>query len=109
MKFCIPVHLPAASGPANVCVMAHTFEVKMPNDTHEAIRNPDENQESATSAAGSINPAHINSPVTAKVLRTRVGVPPRAIQRSEAHPPASDATAIPQNGNEPSTAICCKV
>src|SRR6266566_2922824 len=104
-KFWIPVHLPAASGPANVWVIAQTFDVKMPNDAHEAIRNPDANLVSATSAAGSINPAHNNSPVTAKVLRTRVGVPPRAIQRSEAHPPASDAKAIPQNGSERSAGL----
>src|SRR5712692_9113663 len=29
-KFCKPVHLPAARGPASVCVIAHTFEAFSP-------------------------------------------------------------------------------
>src|SRR6266571_4085521 len=79
-KFWIPVHLPAASGPASVWVMAQTLEVNMPSDTQEQMRNPIDNDWFATSAAGSINAAHNSSPVTANVLRTRVAAPPRAIQ-----------------------------
>ena len=73
----------------------------MPSDTHEAMRNPKDNHGSGNNAAGNINRAHTTSPVTANDLRTRVGEAPREIHRSEAHPPVSDAAAIPQNGNDP--------
>src|SRR5438046_9206394 len=78
----------------------------MPSDTHAAMRNPRDNVGFITNAAGSINAAHNNSPVPANVLRTRGGAPPRAIQRSDAQPPVSDATATPPNGKRPNTAIC---
>ena len=55
-------------------------------------------------AAGRINV--LNSiPPHMKALRTRVGLPPRAMRRSYAHPLAVDDRAIPQNGTDPNTAI----
>ena len=33
IEFCTPVHRPAASGPANVCVIAQPFEMPMPRNT----------------------------------------------------------------------------
>src|SRR5688572_10671430 len=102
----MPVHLPAVSGPARVWVIAQTLEEKKPSDTQEAMSNPIDNDEFSTNAAGNISPEHNNSPPTANVFRTNVAVWPWAINRSDVHPPVSDATAMPQNGNEPNTAIC---
>src|SRR5260370_21527334 len=37
--FCIPVHLPAARGPAIVCVTAHKFEEKRPKPRQATINS----------------------------------------------------------------------
>src|SRR5207248_5743375 len=39
IPFCILVHRPAISGPANVCVIAHRFEQYKPNATHASTSN----------------------------------------------------------------------
>ena len=76
MAFWMPAHLPAASGPASVCVTAQTLEVKMPSDNEAAMSRPNDIERSATKAADSMSAAHSKSPVMTKVFRTRVGVPP---------------------------------
>src|SRR5579859_8139627 len=91
--FCHPVHLPAAPGPARVWVMAQMLEVNNPNDRLAAI-----------STAGRISVLSSMPPAT-KVLRTRVGLPPRAIHKSDAQPPVTEESATPQNGMEPKMAI----
>src|SRR5438034_3535289 len=101
----MPAHLPAAVGPARVCVMAQTLEVKIPNEIDAAMISPSDNEGFATNAAGAISPAHSDMPTPTKALRTRVGVAPLAIHRSEAQPPAIEVPAMPQNGKDPKIAI----
>jgi hypothetical protein len=67
---------------------------------HSAI----ETRKSAANAAGKMRVPN-TSPLTTKVFRTRVVDAPRAIQRSDAHPPNNEELALAQNGNEANIAI----
>src|SRR5689334_15327505 len=109
MQFWIPTHLPAARGPANVWVTAQTLEVKIPSDTEAATKRTSEAEELFTRSTGTSRAAQSSKPVVMNVFRTRVGEPPRRIQRSESQPPVIEVKAIPQKGREPRTAICFKV
>ena len=59
---------------------------------------------SRTSATGKMI-VESTSPVPANVLRTRVGEPPRAIQRSESQPDIMQETAIAKYASDPKMAI----
>src|SRR5271168_4549495 len=83
--FCMPVHLPAAAGPARVCVIAQWFDAYIPNATYATLRSATQRLRSETIAAGTMM-VESRSPPATKVFRTRVGVPPRLIHVSEAHP-----------------------
>ncbi len=89
---CIAVHLPAACGPASVCVMAHTFEANIPYHRQASINNAMASVSSRTNATGKII-VDSASPRPANVFRTRVGEPPRATQRSEIQPEITLETA----------------
>ena len=103
--FCHPVHLPAAPGPASVCVMAQMLEVNSPKERLAAIKSTMQTIGSRTMHRGKNQQVVISMPPAEKVLRTRVGLPPRAIHKSDAQPPAVEEIAMPQNGMEPRTAI----
>ena len=103
--FCIPVHFPAAAVPASVWVIAQWLELKRPRQKQAALRSQSASVWSLTIAAGmSIKANKVRPPIT-KVLRTRVGVAPESIQRSETKPPTTAPAAIDQNGSDPSWAI----
>ena len=84
--------------------MAQMLEVNNPNDRLAAIKSTMQIIGSRTSTAGRIKVLSSMPPAT-NVLRTRVGLPPRAIHKSDAQPPAIDESATPQNGMEPKMAI----
>src|SRR3989442_1727917 len=102
--FCQPVHLPEAAGPASVCVIAQRFEERNPKDRQVPINRTMQTAGSFTMAAGRIIVLP-SRPPTAHVLRTCVGVPPRAIQRSDNQPPMVEESAMAQNGSEPTMAM----
>src|ERR1700733_3784340 len=102
--FWIPVHEPAANGPANVCVIAHTLDVKKPNAEQLTTNSAAETCGVRTTAAGSRVTQQSSIPPATNVLRTLVTPPPAAIHRSDHHPPIIDVAAIAQNGNDPKTA-----
>src|ERR1700746_3383858 len=92
-KFCSPVHLPAACGPARVWVIAQVLETLTPQNTAANSRHPTESTGPPTTQVASEIPA-TTCPTTINVLRIRVGVSPEAMQRSETHPADVAATAI---------------
>ena len=92
-KFCRPVHLPAGCGPASVWVIAQALEALIPQNAAANSRHTTENTGSLTTQAASEIPAP-TCPTTINVLRTMVGVFPKAMHRSEAHPADVAATAI---------------
>src|SRR5262249_34241176 len=92
-KFCRPVHLPAASGPAMVCVIDQRLHVKMPKETQESIRNViavvwSEAMETPRMMVENV------SPTPANPLRTRVVSAPPAIHRSDVQPQIVVVTPI---------------
>src|SRR6266851_5980988 len=92
-KLCSPVHLPAACGPASVLVIAQVLEALIPQNAAANSRHTTESTGPLTTQAASEIPAP-TCPTTINVLRTRVGVFPEAMQRSETHPADVAATAI---------------
>src|SRR5512133_459955 len=96
IPFCRLVQRPAARGPARVCVIAQWLDVKVPNAMHANMRSAIDAVESRTATTGRMV-VEPSSPATTIVLRTRVGVPPAAIQRSEIQPAQSVAPAIAKN------------
>src|SRR4051812_39395870 len=76
----------------------------MPSATQAAARKASEIIRSSTRPTGMIN-VPSNNPVDVKNLRTKVGEPPRRIQRSEIQPDVMEAAAMTKNADEPSTAI----
>src|SRR5580704_8079704 len=93
-KFCRPVHFPAAEGPASVCVIAQRFEVQSPAPAHVRKRKSVASRSSNAKATTAKQKTELSaSPSEVKVLRTRVGVPPRSIQKSEMLPEISAETA----------------
>src|SRR5579864_1228234 len=107
-KFCTPVHLPAASGPASVCVMAQRLEVHSPAAAQVKKRKSVARSElnaNATMAKQKTEPSA--KPRAVNVLRTRVGVPPRAIQKSEIQPEIKAETARMRYAAPPIFPIFC--
>src|SRR5579859_3527920 len=92
MKFCSPVHFPAVDGPAKVCVIDHRLEVPMPSPMQTRNRMDMAMRWLAMSPTSSRLEA-TSKPVPVKVLRTRVGVPPAAIHRSEIQPDTNAESA----------------
>src|ERR1017187_6202177 len=76
----------------------------MPKEMHASINSAAATFGSRTSTTGTRIVAK-HRPVPAKLFRTRVGEPPRAIKRSLSHPDNTHDTAIPRNGSQPSSAI----
>jgi len=101
MQFCIPVHRPAASGPATVNVIAHTF------DEHTDQLIVTQISIAIDRFAGAVthairNPAAPTIPATVNVLRTRVGVAPLLIHAS-ASPPHTNADNAAATYDPPAT------
>src|ERR1700674_5958155 len=78
----MPIHRPAACGPASVCDTEKRFELVIP------IEAPANNKSTTSRLAGAAAQPDKKSPVQVKprntnVVRMRVGVAPVEIQRSE--------------------------
>src|SRR6476646_10758488 len=101
----MPVHFPAARGPASVCVMAQRFDVNNPRNAQDKVISATDRVVFRTSAAGSMAAPQRSNPPTTKDLRTRVGFFPAAIRRSDVQPETSDDAAMAKSGIEPSRAI----
>src|SRR6266446_9612940 len=99
-KFCKPVHLPAARGPASVCVITHTFDVFNPYAALAINRNATARSGPAIAQAASKTPP-TNCPVPIIVFRTNVALHPAAIHRSEAAPEITDTNAISRYASAP--------
>src|ERR1700694_6144063 len=84
-KFCKPVHRPAILGPARVCVIAQILDPHMPPAANASNSRITEAVGPERAQPRSSSPA-LPAPAPAKVLRTTVGDPPAAIQRSEIQP-----------------------
>src|ERR1700680_198003 len=107
-KFCSPVHLPAARGPAIVCVIAQRCEGKTPAPAQVTKRKSAASRQSEVNATTARHEHElIASPVAVKVFRTRVGLPPPAIHRSETHPEISADTARMPYAAPPMVPIFC--
>src|ERR1700681_4250501 len=83
--FCKPVQRPAAYGPARVCEMAQMLDELMPWQAMPRMRRGTFHAGGLTAERKSNTPAPARPPAT-KGLRTRVGVPPERIKRSESQP-----------------------
>src|ERR1035437_3725539 len=103
-KFCKPDHLPAARGPAMVWVMAQWLEANTPYDMQPSIRKTMDATGLETHATARIIVAPPNPPPV-QVLRTRVGVTPAAMKRSDSHPAIVVAVAVAKYAREPMVAI----
>src|SRR5512135_635981 len=93
IKFWKPVHRPAACGPARVWVMAQRLEELALQKITPAIIRKTQSAGPLTADRPSRSPESASPPAT-NVLRTRVGVAPAEIQRSE-YQPAKVADAAP--------------
>src|ERR1019366_15737 len=91
--FCTAVHLPAAGGPASVWMRAQWLELHIPKKTHARNSKTMERSLLSTITTGRMMVDNVRPP-TVKVLRTRVGVAPAAIQWSESHPHSAEETPI---------------
>src|SRR6266850_8135934 len=89
-KFCKPVQRPAILGPARVWVMAQILDPHMPPAANASRSRITETVEPARAQPRRSSPA-LPAPTPAKVLRTRVGVPPEAIHRLEIQPKTTAA------------------
>src|SRR5581483_10981387 len=103
-KFWHPVQRPAAHGPARVWVTAHKFEEKIPYAKQAALRSTSEMVGSRTIAASSIT-VESSRPAPVNVLRTRLGLAPHDIQRSERKPNRTVEPATTHRGIDPKMAI----
>src|SRR5450759_3281994 len=92
-QFCNPDHLPAASGPAIVWVIAQWLDAKMPYEKQASIRNAIEATVPGIITTNRITVENV-SPVIVHVFRTLVGEIPAAIKRSEIHPANVVDTAV---------------
>src|ERR1700674_2336161 len=79
-KFCKPVHLPAARGPARVCVIAHTFEAFSPKAALATSRKATASSGPAMAHAARKTPP-TNCPVPIMLFRTNVALHPAAIHQ----------------------------
>jgi len=68
-----------------VCVMAQWLDANTPYDMHPSMRKTMDATGLETQATATITVAPPN-PAPVQVLRTRVGVAPAAMKRSESHP-----------------------
>src|SRR5947208_2667821 len=84
--------------------MAFMLELSSPNDAPARSSSATPNPGPARTAPDMNRPVQI-SPVTIKVLRTRVGVAPERIQRSESHPQMRQDTTATRNVDPPILAI----
>src|SRR3569833_1356099 len=84
-KFWAPVQRPAANGPAQVCVIAHRFEEKIPYPKAAAQSSASEVVASCTRTAPIITVEAI-SPITQNDFCTVFGLAPFAIMRSDSQP-----------------------
>src|SRR5260370_36013880 len=103
-KFCRPVHLPAANGPASVCVMAQWLDAKTP---YEAQANNSRIRD-AVWLGIAVTPRMMVAkprPNPVQVFRTRLGAAPAAMARSDSQPAAVVAAAVTRYARDPSEAI----
>src|SRR5665213_212917 len=102
----MPLHFPAAKGPARVCVMAQWLDAKTPYDMQaNNSRNMDAVRFGKT-VTPTIKVAK-PSPNPVQALRTRVGATPAAMKRSDNSPATVVAAAVTKYASEPREPICC--
>ena len=107
-KFCRPVHLPAARGPASVCVMAQRFEVHSPAPAQvkkeKSVASRESNAKAATAKQKTVSQRQAErSEGLAHTSRSA----PRAIQKSEIQPEIKAESARMRYAAPPIPPIFC--